>query len=101
MQVEKYLFHLSKSGKAGEVDIISKNKIPPNLKLKIINPKGMVILGRDKDFTTKQQFDFEIIRRKYSNIVDILTYDDILSRLNNTIEMVSKTIEEAKSEQTV
>ena len=61
----------------------------------------MVILGRDKDFTTKQQFDFEIIRRKYSNIVDILTYDDILSRLNNTIEMVSKTIEEAKSEQTV
>lgn len=102
MQIEKYLFHLSKSGNAGELDIVSKNqnKIPQNLKLKIINPKGMVILGRDKDFTPKQQFDFEIIRRKYSNIIDILTYDDILSRLNNTIEMVTKTLDEAKSEQT-
>ena len=45
----------------------------------------MLILGRSKDFDGQQKFDFEIIRRKYANIMDILTYDDLLARLNNII----------------
>lgn len=29
--------------------------------------------------------DFEIIKRKYANMIDIITYDALLRRLNNTI----------------
>ena len=90
MQVEKYLFHLSKWGRQGEEDILTKRKseLPPDFEIRITNPKGILILGRDKDFTEDQRFDFEIIKRKYANIVDIMTYDDLLFRLNNIIYMI-------------
>ncbi len=87
MQVEKYLFHLSKWGVDGEKQINAKRakELPNGMQIKIINPKAMIILGRDNEFTNDQQFDFEIIKRKYSNIVDIMTYDDLLQRLENII----------------
>lgn len=90
MQVEKYLFHLSKWGRQGEEDILTKRKseLPPDFEIRITNPKGILILGRDNDFTEDQRFDFEIIKRKYANIVDIMTYDDLLGRLNNIINMI-------------
>jgi hypothetical protein len=90
MQVEKYLFHLSKWGRQGEEDILTKRKseLPPDFEIRITNPKGILILGRDNDFTEDQRFDFEIIKRKYANIVDIMTYDDLLFRLNNIIYMI-------------
>ncbi|WP_251300665.1 DUF4263 domain-containing protein [Escherichia coli] len=31
--------------------------------------------------TDGQLLDFEIIKRKYANMIDILTYDDLLRRL--------------------
>lgn len=90
MQVEKYLFHLNKWGRAGERVIQEKRKaeLPSDFEVRITNPKAMLILGRDKDFDDKQKFDFEIIKRKYANIVDIMTYDDLLRRLDNIIEMI-------------
>lgn len=90
MQVEKYLFHLNKWGRAGERAIQEKRKaeLPSDFDIRITNPKAMLILGRDKDFDEKQKFDFEIIKRKYANIVDIMTYDDLLRRLDNIIAMI-------------
>ncbi len=90
MQVEKYLFHLSKWGRAGERAIQEKRKaeLPSDFDIKITNPKAVLILGRDKDFDDRQKFDFEIIKRKYANIVDIMTYDDLLRRLDNIIAMI-------------
>lgn len=93
MQVEKYLFHLSKWGHAGEKEILEKRKseLPDGFKIKISNPKGMVILGRNDDFAESQQrLDFEIIRRKYANLLDIITYDDLLHRLDNMITMLKR-----------
>lgn len=92
MQVEKYLFHLNKWGRDGELDIFKKRKheLPQNIEIKITNPKGLIILGRDCDFADDQKFDFEIIKRKYANIMDIMTYDDLLRRLNNMITMLLK-----------
>lgn len=92
MQVEKYIFHLSKWGRDGEKEIRTKRsaELPKNLAPKITNPKGMIILGREKDLTNEQLFDFEFIKRKYSNIIDIITYDDLLGRLNNIIEMMKR-----------
>lgn len=90
MQAEKYLFHLSKWGRPGERAIQEKRKaeLPDDLEIRIVNPKAMLILGQNKDFDDKQKFDFEIIKRKYANIVDIMTYDDLLRRLDNIITMI-------------
>lgn len=59
------------------------------MQIRISNPKAIVIVGRDQignaSMTGSQLLDFEVIKRKYANIIDILTYDDILRRLNNTI----------------
>jgi len=92
MQVEKYIFHLSKWGRAGEKEIHKKREmeLPKDLALRVTNPKGMILLGREKDLDEDQLFDFEFIKRKYSNIIDIMTYDDLLRRLHNIIEMLSK-----------
>lgn len=92
MQAEKYLFHLNKWGQAGEQAIYDKRKheLPKGLELKITNPKAMILLGRDNDFSGEQRFDFEIIRRKYANMIDIMTYDDLLRRLANIIVMMKR-----------
>jgi hypothetical protein len=94
MQAEKYLFHLNKWGQAGERDIYEKRKseLPNGLELKITNPKAMILLGRDNDFSGEQRFDFEIIRRKYANMIDIMTYDDLLRRLKNIIVMMKRNV---------
>jgi hypothetical protein len=94
MQAEKYLFHLNKWGQAGEREIYEKRRseLPDGIKLKITNPKSLILLGRDNDFTDEQRFDFEIIRRKYANMVDIMTYDDLLRRLENIIAMMRRNV---------
>jgi hypothetical protein len=91
VQVEKYLFHLSKSGNQGENKISAKyaSQLPTSLKIRITNPKAMIIIGRDEGLTNEQKFDLEIIKRKYANVMDIMTYDDLLRRLDNIIEKYS------------
>lgn len=93
MQAEKYLFHLSKWGLAGEKTLTQRYaaKLPPGMGIRITNPKAIIIVGRDKQsngspaLDAGQQLDLEIIKRKYANVIDILTYDDLLRRLDNTI----------------
>jgi Domain of unknown function (DUF4263) len=73
MQAEKYLFHLNKWGVDGENRISVKHaeQLPSGMKIKITNPKAIVIVGRSKEFSEDQNFDFEIMKRKYANILDI------------------------------
>lgn len=94
MQAEKYLFHLSKWGQAGELEILKKRKseLPAGIELKITNPKALILLGRDDAISGEQRFDFEIIRRKYANMIDIMTYDDLLRRLENIIVMMKRNV---------
>jgi hypothetical protein len=88
MQMESYLFHLKKGGYELEeyVNKHCKSQLLKDMCIQVINPKGILILGRSKDFNIKQKQDFEIIRRKYSSIMDIVTYDDLLHRLENVIQ---------------
>jgi hypothetical protein len=83
MQVEKYLYHFNRWGEKGEEILNDKYgpDLPVGLKVKIVNPIGMIIMGRDYDLTQDQKRDFEVIRRKYRHVVDIITYDDLLRRL--------------------
>jgi hypothetical protein len=87
MQVEKYVYHLSKSGQDGENKLTKKykNKIPPGFKIKITNPSGIIIMGRDNLLSSEQKDDFEVVKRKYRNVIDIITYDDLLRRLGSII----------------
>ncbi|MCL2521226.1 MAG: DUF4263 domain-containing protein [Erysipelotrichales bacterium] len=93
MQLEKYSFYLNKlnSKQQQELSIKYSDKIG-GLKLNIVNPKGIIIAGRSNNFTGDQKNDFEFMRRKYSNLIDIITYDDLLERLNNVVKSFEKKI---------
>lgn len=88
MQAEKYIFYLNKAGIDIEKKITRKysKDLPKGFQIKVTNPKSIILCGRDSDFTSRQRDDFEFIRRKYSNVIDIVTYDDLLRRLDNIIE---------------
>lgn len=89
MQMEKYLFNLNRMGANGEKFLSEKYKdklTPYNLQIKITNPKGIIISGISCEFNNQQRLDFEIIRRKYANVIDIITYDDLINRLENLIK---------------
>lgn len=55
-----------------------------------MNPQGILLLGRSKEFTLQQRTDFELIKRQYKHIAEILTYDDLVQRINNIISALSK-----------
>ena len=56
----------------------------------------MIILGRgqlssgQQELSSSQMVDLEVIKRKYANMMDILTYDDLLRRLENIIASLSQ-----------
>jgi len=98
MQAEKYIFHLTKWGVAGEKRLTKRyeDELPNDLPIRITNPKALIILGRDGASSSaaaldhKQLFDLEVIKRKYANMMDIITYDDLLRRLDNIISSLYK-----------
>lgn len=92
VQLEKYIFHLSKSGKKGEQKLTEqfKRKLPDDFQIRITNPSGLVIVGRSNNLNAEQKADFEVIKRKYKNLLDIVTYDDLLERLRRIIESWQK-----------
>lgn len=101
MQAEKYLFHLSKWGVEGERELNARHGagLPTDLKIKVTNPKALLLLGRDRRpdgrvaLTDSQWFDFEVIKRKYANMMDIVTYDDLLRRLDRIIASLTARVE--------
>lgn len=92
MQIEKYIFYLNKWGKTGENKLTEKYKdqLPNNFQIQITNPCGIIIMGREIGLSKAQLQDFEVIKRKYKNVIDIITYDDLLRRLKFTIERLKK-----------
>lgn len=100
MQAEKYLFYLSKSGNEGEARITAKyrDQLPTGLAIRITNPKALILTGRDALLSAREKFDLEFVRRQYSNVVDILSYDDLLRRLDNSIMAIKKRLSEDPSQ---
>ena len=87
MQIEKYIFYLNKWGIKGEKKLNERylDELPENLKLKIVNPNGIIIMGRSNTLNNEELADFEVIKRKYKNIVELMTYDDLVRRLENIV----------------
>lgn len=93
-QIEKYIYCLNAWGKDGEQDLHKQlsNKLPESVTPKVVNPQGILLLGRSKDFNFQQKNDFELIKRQYKHIAEIMTYDDLLQRIDNIISALSHTI---------
>jgi Domain of unknown function (DUF4263) len=90
MQIEKYVFYLNKWGQKGEDHLTTKYKaeLPDDFSIQITNPGGIVVMGRDSNLNQAQKQDFEVVKRKYKNIIDIITYDDLLRRLNFIVQQL-------------
>lgn len=85
VQVEKYIYCLNQAPKINVKKIIEKSRglLPEDIKVRIINPIGLLIAGRSPNSDVHRLRDFELIKRQYKNVVEIMTYDDILNRLKN------------------
>lgn len=92
-QIEKYIFCLNSSDKAKE-DVSKKltEFLPEGVEVKIVNPQGILLAGRSNEFTDEQKKDFELIKRQYKHVADIMTYDDLAQRLRNIIASLEKRI---------
>lgn len=88
MQLEKYIFLLNRLGVSGEksLNLQYSNELQEGTNIKITNPSGYVIVGRSNSFSSSQKLDFEVIKRKYKNLLDIMTYDDLLQRLGTIVK---------------
>lgn len=85
-QIEKYIFCLNSSNKAQEEVTKKLTKfLPDGVEVKFVNPQGILIAGRSNEFTEEQKKDFELIKRQYKHVADIMTYDDLAQRLKNII----------------
>jgi len=88
IQIENYLYSLSSWGKKGEETLTAlyKDKLPDGMQLRISNPRGLLIIGMLEDLDEDELFGFELTRRHYSHIIDIMTYDDMIKRIDTLIE---------------
>ena len=90
-QIEKYIFCLNSSYKAQEkVTKILTELLPHDIEVKYVNPQGILIAGRSNNFDREQLRDFELIKRQYKHVADIMTYDDLAQRLSNIIAALEK-----------
>ncbi|MCI9182140.1 MAG: DUF4263 domain-containing protein [Acholeplasmatales bacterium] len=88
-QIQKYLYYLSSFKELNEQRINEKYKEElSGLKVKIINPQAIIICGRSNTFDEKQKEDYEIIKRQYKSVAEILTYDELILRLKNSIRLL-------------
>jgi hypothetical protein len=92
MQIEKYIYYLNRWSYAGEKKLTEKYKevLPANFQIKITNPGGIIIMGREHNLTAEQKLDFEVVKRKYKHVLDIITYDNLLQRLKITLQQLTK-----------
>lgn len=86
-QIEKYIYCLNAWGKDGEQKLQKQlsSKLPVSVTPKIVNPQGILLLGRSDQFNGQQKNDFELIKRQYKHIAEIMTYDDLVQRIDNII----------------
>ncbi len=54
------------------------------MQLRSTSPKGLVIMGRDPEGDALR--DFDLIRRQYADVVDVITYDDLIARFRRIVE---------------
>jgi hypothetical protein len=89
-QVTHYLRHLNRWGHIGEEKLTEQFSVdlPAGFRIRITNPVGIVIMGRCDTLSEAQRREFEVLRRDSKGIVDIITYDDLLARLQAVLNQL-------------
>lgn len=89
VQLEKYIYCLNHGGTELEMRLQKslETDLPPELRIRITNPQGILLMGRSNSLDENQRFDLEVIKRQHKNIADIMTYDDLLERIRHIAEL--------------
>lgn len=94
VQCEKYLFYLNCGGASSEKAV--QQRLDAELtnapQVRIVNPRAYILAGRDDNLTAEQKFDFEFTRRGGRGVADIITYDDLLRRLDTMIDALRERV---------
>lgn len=93
-QIEKYIFCLTVLNREKDVFFRKlQERLPDGILPQVVNPKGILLLGRSENFNEQQTRDFELIRRQYKSIADIMTYDDLVQRFERIIQSLDNELE--------
>lgn len=86
VQIEQYIFYMMSNKTEVEKQIQDTYKeIIGDLRINIINPQGILVAGRSENLLEAEKKDFEVAKRMNKHIYDVLTYDILIERLENTI----------------
>lgn len=86
IQVENYIEAVSRQ--AAEISVQLRTK--HNIDIQVVRPRGIIVAGNSKAFTEqKEKNDFRLLSHSLKNIT-ILTYDELLTRLRNYIEVLEE-----------
>ena len=95
MQAEKYLINLQRWGSRGEETI---KKLTTVDAVFIRSPRAIIITGRSAELDSERKAaDFEVVKRKYAHMLDIVTYDDLVNRLKNVIRLQHEEVKNAEA----
>ena len=85
-QMEKYVYCLNTLNKEKDGFYAKLSSLlPKGIVPQVVNPQGILLLGRSNNFNEQQARDFELIKRQYKNVADIMTYDDLIARFERII----------------
>lgn len=86
IQVENYLEHIANN--AAQVRSFIKDTY--DLELKVVRPRGFILGGHSAEFASqKQRDDFRLLSHGLKNVM-VITYDELLVRLENHINVLEK-----------
>lgn len=89
-QMEKYVYCLNVLNREKSSFFTKLSRLLPNgIIPQVVNPQGILLLGRSNNFDEQQTRDFELIKRQYKNVADIMTYDDLIARFERIILALS------------
>lgn len=97
-QTQKYIYNLERNAIREEANITKCFREKANFSggsLHIRSPKAIVVIGRTpvNDLNEEVIRDLEVSKRKYQDIADFLTYDDVLKRMGQIINRQQVNIE--------
>lgn len=86
IQVENYIENILHYADPVRSYIFDEYKI----QMKVIRPRGILLAGNTKDFSTQKEIDdFRLLCMSTKNII-FVTYDELLNRLNNYIKVLEE-----------
>jgi hypothetical protein len=96
IQVENYIENISAHKDAVRSYILDND----NLNLKVVRPRGIILAGNASAFSTqKEKDDFRLLAHGLKNIT-IVTYDELLTRLKNYIQVLEEAAAASKPKRT-